>query len=204
MNYAATQKEAGLKTALVFLTDDLTETEAWMRRARHALPAGVDPLISLDGIEGPGAYGLNRKMTLTVLVANHGKVTANIPLIQPSIQADGPKIGHAIVRALGGDQRPTLKEMGFEDRPEMQAGIDGIYRRLMTPVIQKTATPEEVDNAAKAVEELAARNEAFRERVHNAANLIINGGKLETYGTPQAQAYLRKWSTEFAPDVERK
>ena len=55
-------------------------------------------------------------MTLTVLVGTKGKVTANFPLVQPSLQADATKIGHAIVQALGGETAPTLKEMGFEER----------------------------------------------------------------------------------------
>ena len=116
MEYANTKKDAGLETRLVFLTNDPPDTEAWFRRARHALPKDVPPLISTDGLEGPGAYGLNRKMTATVLVANKGKVTANLPLVQPSIQVDAPKIGHAIVKVLGGDAAPTLAEMGFHGR----------------------------------------------------------------------------------------
>lgn len=203
-DFAQTKKDDGIHTRLVFLTEDPTDTAAWFRRARRALPASVSPMISLDGIEGPGVYGLNRKMTLTVLVANKGKVTANYALIQPSIQADATKIGHAIVKTLGVDSEPTLKEMGFKDRQmRMRASSEspeheGIYRGMMAPVIRKTATDEEVAVAAKKVEEFAEKNLWFRARVHKAANLIIDGGKLSNYGTEAAQAYLKKWSTEFA------
>jgi hypothetical protein len=170
-----------------------------MGRARRALTEGVTPLISPDGIEGPGAYGLNRKMTMTVLVGNKGKVTANFPLIQPSIQADATKIGHAITIALGQKEKPSLKDMGFQERRMRPSMNDSTYRRMMAPVIQKTATAEEVDKAAKAVEDLAAKNNSFKERVHKAANLIVNGGRLANYGTPKAQEYLRKWAKEMAP-----
>ena len=189
VNYANTKKEDGLKSRLVFLAADSTETEAWLNRARHALPKGVVPFISTDGTEGPGAYGLNRNITLTILVAKEGEVTANFPLTQPSIQVDAPKIGHAIVKVLGGETAPTLKEMGFEGRkmnmrksaqsPEQ----DGIYRRMMSPVIQKTATVEEVAAAAKAVEEMAAKTPWFRARVHRAANLIVGGAVSYTHLT---------------------
>ena len=202
MAYANQKKADGLKSGLIFLSADATETEAWMRRARHALPAGVRPLISPDGIDGPGAYGLNRKMTLTVLVANEGKVTANFPLIQPSIQADAPQIGHAVIKVLGGEHTPTLREMGFQDRRAMQS-MDGMYRRMMAPVIQKTASPDEVDKAAKAVEELAAKNKQFRHRVYLAAKRIIDSGRLANYGTPQAQQYLTRWAKEFAPNRDQ-
>lgn len=206
VNYASTKKGEGLQCRLVFLTSDPTETEAWFRRARQALPAGVSPMISMDGIEGPGAYGLHRKMTLTILVANRGKVVANFPLVQPSIQADASKVGQAIEKALGRERTPTLAEMGFDER---QMGVpdkaessehDGIYRQMMSPVIQRTATPEDVLAAAEKVEQFAATNPWFKQRVHKAANLIVGGGKLSNYGTVSAQDYLKKWADEFAPD----
>ena len=140
MDFAATKQGEGLKTRLIFLTDDPTETKAFLQRARHALPQGVQPSISNEGIEGPGAYGLNRKMMLTVLVASKGVVTANFPLVQPSIQADAPKIGHEIVKVVGDSEAPTLKDMGFDEqrmgmaRPAMARGQqnperDALYRQ---------------------------------------------------------------------------
>ena len=206
INYANTKKKDGLRSRLIFLTADPTETAAWFRRARRALPEGVSPLMFMNGIEGPGAYGLNRKMTLTILVANQGKVIANFPLIQPSIQADATKVGQAIEKALGRDQAPTLAEMGFEERKmKTRSGNpsseqEGIYRQMMSPVIQKSATSKEVDAAAKKVEQFAAKNPWFKQRVHKAANLIVDGGKLSNYGTASAQAYLQKWAKELAPD----
>ncbi len=200
VDYAAKQKN--LETNLVFLTNDATVTEATLKRARHALPKSVTPLISVDGIEGPGAYGLNRHTALTILVGKDGKVTGNFPLGQPSINVDAPKIGHAIVKAVGGKKAPTLKDMGYAGRNMMarkMKSVDGIYRSMMAPVIQKTATPEEVKKAATAVEEMAAKNEAFRDRVGKAANLIVNGGRLSNYGTETAQQFLKKWAVVMAP-----
>jgi len=209
VNHANTKKQAGLKSHLVFLTADPTETEAWFRRARGALPEGVAPLISTDGIEGPGAYGLNRKMTLTILVAREGKVIANFPLIQPSIQSDGPKIGQAIEKALGSDKAPTLAEMGFQE-PAMRARKgqpspeqNGIYRSMMSPLIQKTATPDEVELAAQKIEEMASKTPWFRERIHQAANQIVGGDRLSNYGTVEAQRYLQKWGKEMSPIAKR-
>lgn len=206
IDYASTKDEDGLHSRLIFLSKDPTETEAWFRRARHALPKGVSPMISIDGMEGPGAYGLNRKMTLTVLVAREGKVVANFPLIQPSVQADAAKVGQAIEKALGRDLTPTLSEMGFTERnmpkrgPAQSPEYDGIYRQKMSPVIQKTATPEEVAAAATEVEQFAAKNPWFKQRVHKASNLIVGGGKLSNYGTAPAQEYLKKWAKEFASE----
>jgi hypothetical protein len=213
MDFAATKQGEGLKTQLIFLTDDPTETKAFLQRARHALPQGVQPSISNEGIEGPGAYGLNRKMMLTVLVASKGVVTANFPLVQPSIQADAPKIGHEIVKVVGDSEAPTLKDMGFDEqrmgmaRPAMARGQqnperDALYRQYMAPVIQKSATPEEVDAAAKAVEEFAAKTPWFKLRVYGASKRISESSRLPDYGTAVAQEYLKKWAAEFAPSEQ--
>ena len=108
--YAATKKSE-LTSGIVFLTPDATATEEWMKIAKGALPAGVPIGISTDGQEGPGAYGLNRKVQMTILVGKEDKVTANFALVQPSLQADGPKIAQAVVDALGGGKGPTIEEL---------------------------------------------------------------------------------------------
>jgi hypothetical protein len=110
-SYAASRKADGLTAGVVFLTADATATGDWMKLAAHALPTGLPVGISTDGQEGPGAYGLNRKVTMTILVGKEGKVTANFALVQPSLQADGPKIGQAIVDCLGKGKAPTAEEL---------------------------------------------------------------------------------------------
>ena len=205
--YAAKKPE--LETQLVFLADDPTEMEAWMQRARHALPKGVQPMISTDGIDGPGIYGLNREVSVTALVGRNGKVTENFALVQPSINVDMPKIGAAIASVLGEEKAPTLEEMGFSGRrmqrgrPQMSAeqqAQDGKYRQKMGPVIQKGASPDQVLAAAREVEAYAVAHPWFRARVAKAANLIVNGGKLENYGTSEAQEFLKKWAVEMAEE----
>ena len=207
MNFGNTKKDEGLKRSLIFLSNDPTETEAWLRRARHALPKGISPMISVDGVEGPGAYGLNRKITLTILVADQGIVVGNFPLIQPSIQVDAPKIGKAIEKSLGRDHVPTLAEMGFKERQmvnrdgDQSPEQDGIYRQMMSQVLSKAATSEQVNKAAQRVEQYAADNPWFKQRVHKASDLIVNGGKLSNYGTPRAQHYLKQWAKKLTSDI---
>lgn len=110
LTFAAKHKAEGLDAGLIFLSGDATMTEQFVKRAAHALPEGVPIGVSTDGAEGPGAYGLNRKVTVTVLVAKDNQVTANFALVQPSLQADGPKIAAAIA-AAGGFEAPTLEEL---------------------------------------------------------------------------------------------
>ena len=109
--YAASQKDKGLVSGTIYLTADATATEEWMKIAKGTLQTGIPLAISTDGQEGPGAYGLNRKVQMTVLVGKDDKVTANFALVQPSVQADAPKIAQAIVDVLGSGRGPTIEEL---------------------------------------------------------------------------------------------
>lgn len=202
LNYASKFGEQGMVSGLIFLSDDKTATGAMIKRAAHALPQ-VPIGISTDGGEGPGAYGLNRKVTLTVLVGSNNKVTANFALVQPSVQADVPKIGRQIALAAGKDKHPTLAQMGVRQRHNGQNGRmqDPKLRSLLSPLIQKTATAEDVKRAAEKIEAYAAERPLVRTQIGNIARRIVNAGVLERYGTPTAQQYLRKWAKVFdSPD----
>ena len=208
MSYASKRAKDGLTSGVVFLSGDVTETENWMKRAPHALPKNVPVGISDDGREGPGAYGLNRNVTLTVVVGNENKVTANFALVQPSAQADGPKIAKAIVDALGGGPVPSLAQLGLvrgRPAPKNARGRmqDPKLDSLLRAVIQKTATDEQVEAAAAALEAYANQNKAAGKRVGQITNTIIKAGKLENYGTPAAQKVLTKWAKKFGAKKER-
>ena len=128
------KKPTGITAAVVFLTDDPTSTVNFMKRARRALPSEVPIGYSRDGIEGPGAYGLNRQVELTVLVANQGKVTANLALVQPSMPVDVPKILKAIVAQVGG-KVPTLASLGVTPR-RGRAGLPAEVANRVRQLIQ--------------------------------------------------------------------
>lgn len=210
MNYVARRKADGMQGGVILLDDDATETENFAKRASHAMPQGVPIAWSVDGQEGPGAFGLNRKVTLTVLVAKDNRVTANFALVQPSVQADSPKIAQAVVDALGGGQAPTPKELGVEGyamrRPPRPAagGQDPNLRPLLAPLIQKTASDEQVAAAAKKIEAYCAEHAEARVQVGDIARRIIRAGKLEDYGTAAAQAHLEKWAKEFRANKEKR
>lgn len=110
LTYAASLKDEPLYAGLVLLSSDATATEQWVERARGALPTGVPITVSLDGKEGPGSYGLNRNVAVTVLVVKENRVTANFALVQPSLNVDGPKIAAAIAAAVG-RPAPSLEDL---------------------------------------------------------------------------------------------
>ena len=87
-----------LHTSVVFLSDDLTklsETVADVVKFSELFQMGV----SRDGREGPGAYGLNRNVAQTILVAKDGKVLHNFALTQPMLYPE-PHVLGAIAHAI--------------------------------------------------------------------------------------------------------
>ncbi|MBP87334.1 MAG: hypothetical protein CMJ64_11530 [Planctomycetaceae bacterium] len=205
MNYAAKRAEDGLHSGVVFLSDDPTDTENWMKRASHALPKDVVVGVSVDGQEGPGAYGLNRNVAVTVLVGKGNKVTANYALVQPSIQADAPRIAKSIVDVLGGDKVPTLAQLGARgyDKPTARVS-DPKLDSLLRQMIQKTAKPEQVKKAADDIESYVADKKPLQERIGSITKRIIAADKLQNYGTQAAQEQLKAWAKKYGTKRERR
>ncbi|MFO0868060.1 MAG: hypothetical protein U0935_03860 [Pirellulales bacterium] len=196
--YTWSRAAEGLHTGVVWLQDDLTDAENMLRRIRHALAPGVPTGISLDGREGPGSYGLNRQVTLTILVAKEGRITANFALVQPSLQVDLPKILAAIVQVAGGEA-PALDKLLANPADARMPASDSSesLRALLRPVIRRDASDEEVTRAAQAVEAHVRQQNAARREVGRIATTIVRSGKLADYGTPRAQEFLRKWAREY-------
>ncbi|MCA9168955.1 MAG: hypothetical protein KDB23_14875 [Planctomycetales bacterium] len=210
--YTHSRAKDGLTTGIVWLDDDATEAERTLQRIRHALAPNVPIGISIDGREGPGSYGLNRNVTLTILVANENTVTANFALVQPSLQSDLPKILTKIVEVVGGEvpRLETLEGMPQMMRGRMQSAraapneaVMADLRDRIRPVIQRDATDEEIDTAATAVEAYLENNPAARREVGRIATTIVNSDKLTNYGTARSQAVLRRWKETYGPEFEQ-
>jgi hypothetical protein len=191
-DYAAGRAKDGLATGIVWLAADKSEAEQYLKRARQSLNLKAPVGISVDGIEGPGSYGLNRKVALTILVAKDNKVTANFALVQPSL-TEAPAVLGEVVKLIGG-KAPTLADLA----PPQRAGEpDGRLRELLRAVIQRTASPEEVKKAAEAVEQYVGEDKARRQDLGGIAKRVVEGGKLSDYGTPAAQDILRGWAEKY-------
>lgn len=202
VEYTKSLKEEGVNGAVIYLTEDPTAMTAQLTRARGALPKDFKIGIFKDGQEGPGAYGLNRNVTMTVLVGKGDEVTANFALVQPSLQADGYKIVNAIAETAGVEapEREAFERMamrrnrGTSDVPDrMQLKM----RDLISPVIQKDASEEAIAEAAKKLEDEVAKDAELRMMVGDAARRIVNSGRLATYGNEHSQAFIKKWAEEF-------
>ncbi len=190
-----------LQAAIVFLDDDTTALRARLRRARHALPTYPAIGMSVDGAEGPGAYGLNRNATLTIIFAKSNRVVANFALKDTSVAVDVPKIVAAVCKEIGGDP-PALKTL--LPRAAMRAGDRaGRLPDLLRRVIRKDVKPEDVDAAAKEVEAYVAKNRAAARRLGEILNRIVAADKLDQYGSEHARTYLKKWYRQYSSGAKQ-
>lgn len=180
--HAAALDKAGLKTAVVWLAPDRTNAINYLKNARKSLNLDA-PLVSLDGVEGPGAYGLNRKVSLTILVGKDGKVTANFALTQPAL-TDGPKITEAIAKQVGGKglDLKAFETLAMGARAA-QPQTDPQLGELMRALINKTADADDVKKVAEAVEKYAGTDRAKQKEVARIAGVIVE----KKYGTEAAQ-----------------
>ena len=202
--YAATRKEKGLHTCVVFLTDDHTEMRTWSKNVAKHLTKDVLYTYSADGKEGPGIYGLNREVKLTILVGKKGKVTANFAIGQPQLEVDGPAILKAITDVTGGGKVPEISEIAGRqyrgrDNMRMNRGRDQDPKLtgLLRGVINKRASDDEVAAAAKKVEAYIAENAAAKKELTRIVTTVVNSGKLSNYGTESAQAILKDWAAKL-------
>jgi hypothetical protein len=104
------EKKDTLKTVFVYLTADRVALEQRVPLVAQSLRLQAPNAISLDGAEGPGNYGLNKKCLLTIVMAKDNRVTANFALVQPGI-ADAPKVIEAMAKLVGDPKPPTADEL---------------------------------------------------------------------------------------------
>ncbi len=158
-HFGAKWAEFGLATRVVWLAADPAEAEAFLARAKDSLRLKSPVVIALDGAEGPGNYGLNRKVTVTILVAQGDKVAANFAIVQPN-ETDAPKV-LAEVAKLVGRPAPTLKDI------QSEIGQGRTMGRPETPraaAPRGTSSPPDISGRIAALEaQVAALTEALDE-----------------------------------------
>ena len=100
--------EQDLHIACVFLCDDAeTITSQFASVFQDMRERGIDLIaISKDGRDGPGAYGLNRTVSQTIILARDGKVTRNFVFPQGLLQSDPHLMGG--IAELIGEERETV------------------------------------------------------------------------------------------------
>jgi hypothetical protein len=93
-----------LTTHIIWVSGDKDKTEGYLKRAENSLGLKSPICICLEGKDGPAAYGLNDKVSITVLVAKEGKVVANFALVDPNAK-DSAKVIAAVAKVLGKEEK---------------------------------------------------------------------------------------------------
>ena len=160
-------RKGAMKTVVVFLGDDRLALENQLPLVSRSVQFQSPMLLSLEGAEGPGSYGLNKQCLVTIIVADKGKVTANFALVQPGI-ADAPKVIAAMAAASGDPKPPTVDELQSQSgRNAPNAGMrGGAMSRPLDLNSLDTSTPEAMKKAIDAliaeVQRLRAENAALK------------------------------------------
>lgn len=203
MNYAEMCAGDKLSAAVVWLDGDRSAAQRYLARAVSWWGVGPPVGISIDGAEGPGSYGLNRNVNVTVLVADKNRVTANFALVQPS-ETDAPKILAEVVKLIGGDV-PTKAEVVFLSLPTRKppnakwhtAPRDVIFRRLVCNLLAAQDNPAAM-KTADAIGQYVHGNAGRKSQLSRLAD-ILGKGRTKVGAIP-AKPYLRRWRTKSEKD----
>ena len=133
-------------------TDDANEAATSFSVLERRYPKNLVVGLSKDGSAGPPAYGLDRNLTATVIVAKGGKVTHNLPYAGDAFYSQ-PHILGAIAEAMEVDHDTLLqwigntpgdaaasaarnrRGVGTNDKASGQPPLRG-FRKLLAPLVQ--------------------------------------------------------------------
>ena len=208
MNYAEMQTEK-LFAGVVYLDSDLPAAEQYLRQATSWWGVGPPVGISVDGPEGPGSYGLNRNVNLTVLVAEKGRVLNNFALIQPS-SVDAPKILQEVITLIGG-RVPTIAEIEFLSMPTQKpanapwsAAPSNVQMRELVCAALAAEDQTGARSAASALEQFVHDDKERQAILGSTAEFLLSGrGQTAVRERPIVED-LRKWSQAYAPPARKR
>lgn len=207
----------GLRTLFISLSEDRDGAERHLPQVVKSLNLQCPLGISLDGKEGPGSYGLNREVMLTILVARENKVAANFAIVAPN-ETDAPRIKSAIddVLKAGAQAQPgTPEELRLREelaaareeiaalRIQLEKATQGAPPRrgeMERPkedealvnhcrrLIQRQATQDQLDAAVKDIDAYVGTNEDLKKQYRAILTRILD----LKYGNEAGQAEMRR------------
>lgn len=121
------KSDQDLHTAVVFLGDDPAKITKFVKDLGRIIPGDLLVGVSRDGRDGPGAYGLNRNVSQTIIFSKDRKVTHSFVFPQGMLLVDPHVLG--AVAALIGEERETLETWLNEERAEGERTRRGERRR---------------------------------------------------------------------------
>ena len=206
MNFAEMHKE-NLFGGVVYLDNDQTAAIEQLQQAVSWWKVEPPVGISVDGAEGPGSYGLNRNINITVLVASKGIVTSNFALVQPT-DTDAINILKDVVTLTGG-RTPDEFEVLLLSAPIHKPATAGWHvapqdvelRRLICAAL--TANDEQsASSAADAVEKYVGDAQKRQVALANVTAILLEG-RTRARSHPIAKQQ-RQWKMKYdAQDQSR-
>ena len=199
-----------LNAIVVYLGDDTNQLAENAKKYGKYVQGNPTIGLSRDGREGPGSYGLDRNVSMTIIVAEDGKVKYNFPFPQGMLTPDPHVLGaiSEIIQAKPEKMREWLAaSYPNRSRDNANARPNGVdVRALIAPVLNKEANDEQIDNAAKRIDVVLEKNKVAAAQLGSIAKRIIDSGNLANYGTERSQYHLFKWAKLYGgtrPATER-
>jgi hypothetical protein len=209
-----------LKSEIIFLSADKIAGEQRLKAASNSLRLKSKMGLSLDGIEGPGNYGLNKDCLMTIIMAKEKTVTANFALVQPGI-ADAPKVIAAMAKVSGDTNPPPVESLNRQQSGMGRRGDGAMAARntnsnekaggpfpgavptdeklvsLLRNFIRPTNDDARVDQVLKEAKEHIKDKPDLRKQAIDGWTRVLHFG--DRYGTP----YSRKVGSEFLEDLKK-
>lgn len=178
--FAALESELGARGYAgwcVLLSDDRTAAETRLQAVNGSLKLARPIVLSLDGLEGPGIYALNRRCTLTLVTAKDG----------------------VVMRSVG------FTDTGAHDAPKVRAWIEELLPPLPTPEERRAAIAASLPTETEALKQLAIEQALELERLR--AELAALKAQRGTGGAApppmRGERAMREGTREGAREGER-
>lgn len=200
MKYCNDVKDNKLHQGICFLSADPSQAQGQIDRAKRYFPKNTYVGYSMEGIEGPGAYGLNRNVQVTILVAKQKQVLANFALVQPGVHADGPDILAAIAKAVEANDKPDINKyiptnQAAQDTP---ISIDPALMAQLRQLNAKDADEATVQAAITKIEELIDGKKPLQQQLRSIVTRWVRSNKVDTIGTKSQQQIIKSWANRYA------
>lgn len=205
MRYCEQDGGDNLTHGICFLTADPTDTANWLGKIGRYFPAKTPVGYYPGGAEGPGSYGLNRNVELTVLVGKDNQVSANFALIQPGAHADGPKILAAIAAVTGQTGQPDINKYLPSNQAAQDApiAIDPGLMKQIRMVNSKDAGPVAVGEGLAEIEKMIVDNKALQNQLGTIVVRWVRTKRVDSIGNADHQATIKKWASDYGPKMRR-
>ena len=124
----------GFRSHTLLLHDDRTSAENRLKAINGSLKLAHPIILSLDGLEGPGDYALNRRAALTIVLTKGGQVTRSVALTDTG-QHNLPEL-REWVEAVAGKIPADPDELRKMIAGNLPKGVDAVRELAVNQGVQ--------------------------------------------------------------------